>query len=126
MKLKRLFGLFATATLIVPTVATAADFILTAGHWGKAQNAAVSAAGGTVLWSHKKLGIASVTSDDPQFFARVSGNRHFKSTAEDMMLQWQNPNFSESGSITPDDENLFALQWNMTAIDAPAAWAEGC
>jgi subtilisin family serine protease len=109
-----------------PTVASAADFVLTADNWGKAQDAVVAAAGGTVVWSHKRTGIASVSSDDPDFLARVSVDDTFNRVAEDMMVQWQDPNFSELGHITPGDETFFPLQWNMTAIEAPAAWAADC
>ena len=104
----------------------AADFVLTASKWGKAQNKAVAAAGGNVVWSHKKIGIASVSSDNPDFLALVSANRAFKSAAEDMMVQWQDPDFTHLGHITPGDETFFPFQWNMTAIEAPAAWAADC
>jgi len=115
----------AIATLLVlPAVASAADFVLTAPHWGKKQNAAVAAAGGTVNWSHAKAGIASVSSDNADFLATVSGDSTFKSAAEDMMVQWQEPNPIDQGHITPYDEWFFDLQWNMTAIEAPAAWAD--
>lgn len=115
-----------TATfLVLPVAATAADFVLTASKWGNKQNAAVAAAGGTVVWSHGKVGIASVTSDNPDFLVQVSGDKAFKSAAEDMMVQWQEPNLIEQ-AITPDDEPFFPLQWNMTAIEAPDAWAAGC
>jgi subtilisin family serine protease len=112
--------------LTLPAAAMAADFVLTAGNWGKAQDAVVAAAGGTVVWSHKRAGIASVTSDDPDFLARVSVDDTFSSAAEDMMVQWQDPDIIEQGHITPGDEPLFPLQWNMTAMEAPAAWAADC
>jgi subtilisin family serine protease len=114
--------------LILPAAATAADFVLTSPHWGKKQNAAVAAAGGTVTWSHAKAGIASVSSDDADFLAAVSGDNTFKSAAEDMMVQWQDPAPIEVGHINPNDEVFYAAgyQWNMEAIDAPAAWAADC
>jgi len=115
-----------TATfLVLPAAATAADFVLTASHWGNKQDAAVAAAGGSVVWSHGGSGIAAVTSDDPDFLARVSGDKAFTSAAEDMMVQWQDPT-PIAHVITPGDETFFPLQWNMTAMEAPAAWAAGC
>ena len=120
-----LFGLVAML-LVLPAAATAADYVLTANKWGQAQNAAVAAAGGTVVWSHGGVGIAAVTSDNPDFLVQVSGDNAFKSAAEDMMLQWQDPKFSELAHITPGDETFFGLQWNMTAMEAPAAWAADC
>ena len=111
--------------LVLPAVASAADFVLTASHWGKKQDAAVAAAGGTVVWSHGKAGIASVSSDDPDFLARVSSNKAFKTAAEDMMVQWQDPDIGGQ-EITPGDETFYPLQWNMPAMEAPDAWATGC
>lgn len=119
-------GLLAVAVLALPTVASSSEFVLTAHHWGRAQEAAVAAAGGTIVWSHSGAGIASVTSENPDFLARVSGNRAFTSAAEDMMVQWQNPNFVELGHITPGDETFFPVQWNMMTMEAPAAWAADC
>jgi len=121
--------LIAIATfLVLPAVASAADFVLTAPHWGKKQNAAVAAAGGTVNWSHTKAGIASVSSDNADFLAAVSGDNTFKSAAEDMMVQWQDPAPIEVGHINPNNEFFYSLgyQWNMAAIEAPAAWAADC
>lgn len=115
----------AASFIILPTVASAADFVLTAPHWGKKQDAAVAAAGGTVIWSHAKAGIASISSDNADFLASVSGNNAFQSAGEDMMVQWQEPNPTEN-AITPGDEGLFGLQWNMPAMNAPEAWAGGC
>ncbi len=121
--------LTAIATLLVlSSVASAADFVLTAPHWGKKQNAAVAAAGGTVNWSHGKAGIASVSSDNADFLAAVDAAKGFTSAAEDMMIQWQEPAPIEVGHINPNDEAFFAAgyQWNMEAIEAPAAWAADC
>jgi len=111
--------------LVLPAAASAADFVLTAPHWGKKQEAAVAAAGGTVNWSHAKAGIASVSSDDADFLAAVSGDNTFKSAAEDMMVQWQDPTPIEA-DITPNDEWYYGYQWNMQSIDAPDAWAASC
>ena len=95
--------------LVLPAAASAADFLLTANNWGKAQDDAVADAGGTVVWSHSGTGIASVTSDDPDFLERVSDDKAFTGAAEDMMVQWQDPSLIEQGHITPGDEPLFPL-----------------
>ncbi len=113
------------ALLVLPSVATAADFVLTASKWGKKQDAAVAAAGGTVIWSHGGTGIAAVTSDDPDFLASVSADSAFTSAVEDMMVQWQEPTPTEA-NVTPEDETFYGLQWNMRAMEAPEAWAAGC
>ena len=111
--------------LALPAATLAADFVLTAGKWGKAQDRAVAAAGGTVTWSHPDAGIAAVSSDNPGFLAQVGKDRAFTSAAEDMIVQWQDPTPIES-NITPGDEWFYGYQWNMQAMEAPAAWEEGC
>ena len=100
--------------LVLPAAATAADFVLTAPNWGNKQDAAVVAAGGTVVWSHSGTGIASVTSDNPDFLAQVhfipkeTDDSVFKTAAEDMMVEWQDPNIGEQ-AITPGDEPFVLL-----------------
>ena len=128
MKKTHLIILLAAASIMamMSTAAMAADFLLTAGNWGKRQDAAVAAAGGTVVWSHRKAGIASVTSDNREFLALMSANKAFKSVAEDMMIQWQDTNFSEFAPVSPEDETFYDYQWNMKAVNAEGAWAEGC
>ena len=116
----------AATSLAVPAAASAADFVLTAPKWGRAQDAAVAAAGGTVLWSHRGTGIASVTSDNPDFLALVGGDKAFTGAAEDMIVQWQDPDLARQATVTPEDETFFPFQWNMTAMEAPDAWANGC
>jgi len=111
--------------IVLPTAASAADYFLTAGSWGNKQDAAVAAAGGTILWSHAKTGFASVSSDNPDFLASVEASKAFKTATEDMMVQWQEPNPIAS-EITPGDETFFGFQWNMQAMEAPTAWAAGC
>ncbi|NIV18452.1 MAG: S8 family serine peptidase [Woeseiaceae bacterium] len=122
------FIAIAAAFLALPAAATAADFVLTAAKWGKAQDRAVAAAGGTIVWSHRDAGIAAVSSDDPGFLARVSKDRAFKSAAEDMMVEWQDPEMIERSHIVPEAEFFYGLgwQWNMEAIRAPEAWAADC
>lgn len=111
--------------LTIPVVAMATDYLLTARHWGKTQEAAVTAAGGTVTWSHSGTGMAAASADNPDFLAQISNNKAFTSAAEDMVVQWQNPTPIEN-AVTPDDEPFFPLQWNMQAMNAPEAWANSC
>jgi subtilisin family serine protease len=114
--------------LVLPAVASAADFVLTAPQWGKKQDRAVAAAGGTILWSHAGTGLASVSSDNPDFLASVEASKAFRSMAEDMMIQWQKPSPVRQSDINPDDEYFYSqgLQWNMAAIEAPEAWDAHC
>lgn len=105
-----------------------ATYVLTASKWNARQTRAVEAAGGSVLWSHAGTGIAAVTSDDPDFLESALDSRAFSGAAMDQMVEWQpqvrSLTMDEAG-VTPGDEGFFGLQWNMQAIDAPAAWATG-
>jgi len=103
-------------------------YILTAPRWKAKQTAAVEQAGGTVTFSHEESGIGVVTASAPDFLAIVLKNRAITGGSIDMMIPWQPPTefvrFEET-AITPGDETFFPLQWNMQAINAPAAWAAG-
>jgi subtilisin family serine protease len=111
--------------LAVPAIASADNYVLTAGKWGQSQDDAVAAAGGTVVWSHGKAGVAVVTSDAPGFASAAAATGAFQSADLDFEVQWADPQV-EPQAITPGDEAFFPLQWNMQAIEAPAAWATGC
>lgn len=117
-------AVLAVAVLALPVAAAADQYVLTAGKWGQAQNAAVAAAGGTVVWSHGATGIGVATSDNPGFLSQVQAGNAFQSAALDVVVQWQ-PEVP-SQAITPGDEGFYPLQWNMTSLEAPAAWATGC
>ena len=76
-------------------------------------------------WSHQATGLGVATSDDPAFLDRINAGSAFTQAAQDLVVQWQEPNPSET-AITPNDETFFPFQWNMQAMEAPAAWAAGC
>lgn len=114
----------AAVLLALPAVASAESYVLTAGKWGQKQDDAVAAAGGTVVWSHAKTGIAVVTSDAPGFADAAQGSGGIQNATLDFEVQWQ-PQLPEQ-AITPGDETFFPLQWNMQSLEAPAAWATGC
>lgn len=110
--------------LVVPAIASADSYVLTSGNWGKKQNDAVAAAGGSVVWSHGRAGIAVVTSDAPGFLAAAQASSAFQSAGLDFQVQWQ-PEIPQQ-AVTSSDERFFPLQWSLTALDAEAAWATGC
>lgn len=114
----------AVVLLALPAAATAADYVLTAGHWGPSQNAAVEAAGGTVVWSHPAAGIGVATSSDPDFLAAVGAANAFNGAALDVAVQWQ-PDVPAQ-VITPEDNGFYSFQWFHQAIESPDAWATGC
>ena len=109
----------------MPAAAAAEQYVLQAGKWGAGQKAAVEAAGGTVVWGHGKSGIGVATSDASDFLARAMGSGAFHSGEADVVVQWQMPSPIEQ-VVTETNETFWNLQWNMEAIEAPAAWAAGC
>jgi subtilisin family serine protease len=102
------------------------QFVLTATRWGKAQRQAVEAAGGTLAFEHAASGIGLARSSSPDFLASVTASHAFTSAAKDVVVQLVAPNRSVAAqATTPGDETYYPLQWNMQAIEAPAAWAGG-
>jgi lantibiotic leader peptide-processing serine protease len=107
---------------------TGDTYVLVAGKWTATQTKAVEAAGGTVIYAHPGTGIGAVKSADPEFLDRVLGAGAFSYGFADEAVVWQEPIETvelDPSAVTPGDETLFGLQWNMQAIEAPAAWAAG-
>jgi lantibiotic leader peptide-processing serine protease len=103
-------------------------YILTAGSWGDAQNTAVAEAGGIVTFSHEGAGVGVVVSNAPDFLERALASNAFTNGAADQLIQWQPPTHEvvlDETAVTPDDETFINAQWNITAIEARAAWAAG-
>lgn len=95
----------------------------------------VAAAGGTLVRELPEIGYAIATSDAPGFAAALAGAQGIKAVDQDLMVQWT-PDLAEllgeisapqdQGPITdPTTATFYPCQWNMRAIDAPAAWAQG-
>jgi subtilisin family serine protease len=115
--------------LTVPLTASAqnSDYIVTASQWGAEQAAAVSAAGGSVVFGHDGAGVALVRSSAPDFASRLRASAAISDVQLDRQVAWQLPTIDIAASaINPTDDPFFAIQWAPKAIDAPAAWAAGC
>jgi lantibiotic leader peptide-processing serine protease len=112
---------------LVPVAAAWADtgYVLVAPNWGAKQTAAVQMAGGIVLYAHDRAGIGAVSSNAPDFLSRALASNAFQYGAQDQVVQWQLPEPVEE-TVTPGDDRFFPIQWNMQAMEAPAAWAAGC
>jgi subtilisin family serine protease len=82
-------------------------------------------AGGIVLFSHDRAGIGIVSSSAPDFLDRALASNAFQYGAADQFVEWT-PQEPTEEAITPADEGFFPLQWNMEAMEGPAAWAAGC
>jgi subtilisin family serine protease len=117
----------------VPLSASAqsSEYVVSASGWGSAQAAAVAAAGGTVVFGHNGAGVAVVRSSAPDFLARLRASSAIQDVRLDRSVTWQHP--SVGGTVTAqftntanNDRFFNTFQWAPQAIDAPAAWAEGC
>ncbi len=124
------FGALALVFTATPTVLpTVTTYVLTTtGTWGGLQDSAVAAAGGTVTFSHAGTGIGIVQSLAPDFLKRAQATGVFDRVAKDISVTWQPP-VPQGGmieaAVSPGDETFVNLQWNITAVEAPAAWAAG-
>lgn len=105
------------------------SYIVSAAHWGAAQNAAVAAAGGQVSFQHDGAGLAVVTSDRPDFRAALAASGAVQSVDEDMVVQWQQPINTvelDESAVNPNNDTYYTnIQWAPQAVEAPAAWAAG-
>ena len=124
-------GLLACLLAVPLAAAAQTDYVVTAPGWGSAQSAAVAAAGGTVVFGHDGAGVAVVRSSAPDCVARLRTSSAIQDVRQDMMVAWQTP--SVGGTVTADftntannDRYFNNIQWAPQAVDAPAAWAEGC
>jgi subtilisin family serine protease len=112
-----------------PAMAAGKGYVVSAAHWGPAQEEAVRAAGGTVTFGHGGTGIGVVASDAPDFAARLLASGAVTRVDEDVMVQWQGPVHEydvDEAAINPNDETFYRyMQWAPQAVEAPAAWAMG-
>ena len=124
------FGLLAILAAVPLTAAAQdSDYIVTASGWGSVQAAAVSAAGGTVVFGHNGAGVAVVRSSAPDFAARLLASGAVEKVQADEVVAWQRPTPAvaiEDTAINPTNDTLYPFQWAPRAIDAPLAWAAGC
>jgi lantibiotic leader peptide-processing serine protease len=110
---------------LVPAVASAESFVLSAANWGAKQTQAVEAAGGAVVYGHGPSGVGLVTANGTDFLARAMASKAFQQGAADVVAAWQAPILTEE-VVTPGNDRFFPIQWAHTAIDSPSAWAAGC
>jgi subtilisin family serine protease len=133
MKTLALRAGFFVCLAAVPLAASAqsADYIVTASRWTTAQVDAVAAAGGTVVFGHDGAGVAVVRSSAPDFALRLRRSAAIIDVQRDRLVSWQSPRVGATVGATftnpPNNDWLFnGIQWAPQAIDAPAAWEEGC
>ena len=137
--MKRLFPLMVVVVLLVGAVsmATAQARVRNYVVLATSENALpsgliqeIQAAGGTVTEALPEIGIAVVSSANPNFASRVRGAR---AVVPSVRLQWIPANPEQvavtdsvaSPPDTGDDDFFFDLQWGHDAVNAPEAWARG-
>lgn len=134
-RLTRLIGIVLILSLFAP-VANAQEPVRSYILLGKADklpaNLAQAAAekGGTVAYTVPAIGLAVLTSANPNFQAEMEGVVDVESVAPDVQINFYLPGFQPTAPPTvsppmPDDDQYYAFQWGLDAIDAPEAWAQG-
>jgi subtilisin family serine protease len=125
---------FATVAISISSLPSASGaqveqaYVLMAGQWDDAKNAAVNEAGGVVTFSHPDTGIGIVRSSAPDFLDRALASNEFTHVAADQVVQWQMPTQTvelEESAVTPGDETFINTQWNIKAVEASGAWDAG-
>ncbi len=134
-RLARLIGIVLILSLFAPA-ANAQQPVRSYILLGKADklpaNLAQAAAekGGTVAYTVPAIGLAVLTSANPNFQAEMESLADVESVAPDVQINFYLPGFQPTAPPTvsppmPDDDQYYAFQWGLDAIDAPEAWAQG-
>ncbi len=103
-------------------------------------SADIAAAGGSLTKSLDGMGVAVAQSDDPDFARRAAKIAGVRTVTQDRIVQWTTPNDRASDMVEaiPESadagafatgiggaETFRAIQWNVDAVSAPAAWTAG-
>jgi subtilisin family serine protease len=108
--------------------AEAGTYVLQANKWGAVQEAAVAAAGGTVVYASAGAGLAVVDSDNAAFASAMKASGTVTDVDTDVVLDFDVPKSYEmqaEAGVTLTRETYWNLQWAPRAIEAPAAWSAG-
>jgi subtilisin family serine protease len=122
-----------SARAIAPSSSGDYLVLLSNGNGSKGFAAKVAALGGTITYMHDETGIAAVSGLNAAAanqLASVSGVQEVKANpivtfATPADATSSMPEISIESQANPATAVLFAWQWNMQAIHAPAAWAAG-
>lgn len=134
-RIYRLIGIVLVLALMVPTANAqqpARSYLLL----GKADKLPanleqlVAAKGGAVNYTVPAIGLAVITSANPNFQAEMESVVDVESVAPDIRVNFYLPGFQPTAPPTvspplPDDDQFYAFQWGLDAINAPEAWAQG-
>lgn len=86
----------------------------------------VAAAGGTIESTIPQIGVAIVSSENPDFTSAIAGARGVQEVGRDRVIQWIDPDLRvieaeptvDDPPFSGDDDFFFDLQWGHDAIDA--------
>jgi len=88
--------------------------------------------GGEVKSTIPQLGIALVETSDPAFTNKAAKTPGVQAVLPNLKVQWLDQQQIEAFEVDPSnpgantgDDYHFELQWSLTALNAPAAWAQG-
>ncbi|HKJ91657.1 MAG TPA: S8 family serine peptidase, partial [Longimicrobiales bacterium] len=118
------------------TAAGAQHYVIVANRWQLPSDleASVQAAGGTLTGRIDRIGVATATSDNPDFIRAMEAVPGIQAAAPDLSMRWTDPDpgtpmLDGASGVGPagigDDETYFSYQWAPRAIHAPEAWAAG-
>lgn len=128
----RLIGIVVILALFAPTASAqqAARSYLLLGKSDKLPanlEQVVAEKGGIVAYTVPEIGLAVLTSANPDFQAQMAGVVEVESVIPDIQVNFYLPGFQPLGT-PPSSGHPFDFaeyQWNLDAIDAPEAWARG-
>lgn len=91
---------------------------------------AVAEKGGAIAYLVPEIGLAVLTSGNPNFQAQAASIADVESVTPEIQVNYALPGFQPAAlpvasPPSGDDDFFYALQWNLDAIDAPEAWAQG-
>jgi len=130
-----MLGVIAMLALFVPTVGAqqpSRSYLLLGERDKLPANLEQAAAerGGAVAYTVPEIGLAVLTSANPDFQAQMETVAGVESVVPNVNINFYLPGFQPTAPPTvnpplPDDDQFYAFQWNLDAIDAPEAWAQG-
>lgn len=101
------------------------QYVLATHPWNRQLERTIQAVGGEIAYVHRPTGIAMVRSRNDEFLSELGAAQHFQFAEPDRFVQWIDP-VVDPLVVTPGDDTHFQKQWNLTALEAEAAWAAGC
>lgn len=93
----------------------------------------IKSVNGTIDSELKGVGLAIVSSNDPDFRAKAEKVKGIQSVVPNLIVEWINPNERKEAvdaefanpPVSGDDDFFFDLQWGHDAVDAVEAWNAG-